>query len=56
MNLLSLINFLLLFQLFINNEWVKAVSGKTFKTINPATGDVIAEIAEGDKVSRPYII
>lgn len=35
--------------LFIYNEWVKAVSGKTFKTINPATGDIIAEIAEGDK-------
>ncbi|HOR28211.1 MAG TPA: aldehyde dehydrogenase family protein [Candidatus Sumerlaeota bacterium] len=35
-------------QLLINNEWVKAASGKTFETINPATGDVIAEVAEGD--------
>lgn len=35
--------------IFINNEWVKAESGKTFKTVNPATEEVIAEIAEGDK-------
>ena len=37
-------------QLFINNEFVDAKSGKTFSTINPATGKVIAEVAEGDKV------
>lgn len=37
-------------QIFINNEWVKSASGKTFKTFNPATGEVITEIAEGDKV------
>ncbi|XKL59088.1 hypothetical protein PGB90_000104 [Kerria lacca] len=36
-------------KIFINNEWVNSVSGKTFKTINPATGDVITEVAEGDK-------
>ncbi|XP_018783508.1 PREDICTED: aldehyde dehydrogenase X, mitochondrial-like isoform X1 [Bactrocera latifrons] len=36
-------------QLFINNEFVDAVSGKKFPTINPATGKVIAQIAEGDK-------
>ncbi|CAD6994704.1 unnamed protein product [Ceratitis capitata] len=36
-------------QLFINNEFVDAVSGKKFPTVNPATGKVIAEIAEGDK-------
>jgi len=35
--------------LFINNEFVDAVSGKTFDTINPATGEVIAQVAEGDK-------
>lgn len=37
-------------QLFINNEFVDAVSGKKFATINPATGTVITEVAEGDKV------
>jgi len=36
-------------QLFINNEWQKSASGKTFPTINPATGEKIADICEGDK-------
>lgn len=36
-------------QLFINNEWVDAVSGKTFETENPATKKCIATVAEGDK-------
>lgn len=35
-------------QIFINNEFVDAVSGKTFDTYNPATGEVIASVAEGD--------
>ncbi len=35
-------------QLLINNEWVNAESGKTFDTIDPATGDVIAKVAEAD--------
>ena len=38
-------------QIFINNEWRDSVSGKTFPTVNPATGEVIAHIAEGDAVS-----
>ena len=33
---------------FINGEWVPASSGKTFATVNPATEEVIAEVAEGD--------
>nr|AAF73122.1 aldehyde dehydrogenase [Placopecten magellanicus]AAG09204.1 omega-crystallin [Placopecten magellanicus] len=36
-------------QLFINNEWVNAASGKTFPVINPATGKKIVDIQEGDK-------
>uniref|UniRef100_A0A6M2DXE0 aldehyde dehydrogenase (NAD(+)) n=1 Tax=Xenopsylla cheopis TaxID=163159 RepID=A0A6M2DXE0_XENCH len=35
--------------IFINNDWHKSVSGKTFPTINPATGEVITQIQEGDK-------
>ena len=35
-------------KLFINGEFVDALSGKTFDTINPATGEVIVPIAEGD--------
>ena len=37
-------------QIFINNEWRKSSSGKTFKTFDPATGQIIAEVQEGDKV------
>uniref|UniRef100_J3MFF7 Aldehyde dehydrogenase 1 n=1 Tax=Oryza brachyantha TaxID=4533 RepID=J3MFF7_ORYBR len=36
-------------KLFINGRFVDAVSGKTFETRDPRTGDVIASIAEGDK-------
>lgn len=32
--------------LFINNEFVKAKSGKTFDTINPATSKVICAVQE----------
>ncbi len=35
-------------KLFINGEFVDAVSGKTFPTINPATGKTIVTVAEGD--------
>ncbi len=36
-------------ELFINGRFVKAQSGKLFATINPATGQILAEIAEGDR-------
>ncbi|XP_063435466.1 retinal dehydrogenase 2-like [Mytilus trossulus] len=36
-------------QIFINNEFVNSVSGKVFPTINPATGEKICDIQEGDK-------
>jgi len=36
-------------KIFINNEWLNSVSGKTFPTKNPATGDVICQVQEGDK-------
>ncbi len=35
-------------QLFIDGQWTPAKSGKTFTTVNPATEDVIAQVAEGD--------
>src|SRR5258708_13739843 len=35
-------------ELLIGGEWVKAASGKTFPTYNPATGEVLAHVAEGD--------
>lgn len=36
-------------KMLINNEWVNALSGRTFDVINPATGEVIAQVAEGDQ-------
>jgi phenylacetaldehyde dehydrogenase len=35
-------------QLFINGQWSEAASGMTFETPNPATGETLARIAEGD--------
>src|SRR6266566_5655959 len=34
-------------KLFIGGRWVEAASGKTFETLNPATGEVLAKVAEG---------
>ena len=36
-------------RMLIDGRWVDSVSGKTFATVNPATGEVICEVAEGDK-------
>src|ERR1700690_1413141 len=36
-------------KMLINGKWVDAASGKTFPTYNPATGEVLSNIAEGDK-------
>ena len=36
-------------KLLINGQWVDAASGKMFDVINPATAEVIAHAAEGDK-------
>ncbi|KAK6922164.1 Aldehyde dehydrogenase domain, partial [Dillenia turbinata] len=35
-------------QLLINGQYVDAASGKTFETLDPRTGEVIANVAEGD--------
>src|ERR1700674_4435738 len=36
-------------KILINGKWVEAASGKTFSTFNPATGEVLSRVAEGDK-------
>src|ERR1700731_1056460 len=36
-------------KMLINGQWVEAASGKTFPTYNPATGEVLARVAEGDR-------
>ena len=35
-------------KILINNRWVNSSSGKTFPTINPATGEEICQVAEAD--------
>jgi aldehyde dehydrogenase (NAD+) len=35
-------------KLLINNQWIPSVSGKTFGTVNPSTGEEICQVAEAD--------
>jgi len=37
-------------KLLIDGKWVDAASGKTFATVNPATEEKIADVAEGDAI------
>jgi phenylacetaldehyde dehydrogenase len=36
-------------KMLIDGKWVNAASGKTFPTYNPATGEVLTQVAEGDR-------
>lgn len=36
------------YDLYIDGAWVPAASGRTFETCNPADGEVVATVAEGD--------
>src|SRR6201996_3154168 len=36
-------------QMLIDGKWIDAASGKRFETHNPATGELLATVAEGDK-------
>lgn len=36
-------------RILINGKWVESASGKTFPSYNPATGEVLAQVAEGDR-------
>jgi phenylacetaldehyde dehydrogenase len=36
-------------KMLINGNWLNSISGKTFPTYNPATGEVLAQVAEGDR-------
>src|SRR6202012_4450788 len=35
--------------MLIDGRWVPAAAGKTLETRNPATGELLANVAEGDK-------
>lgn len=43
-------------QMYVNGEWIDSRSGKTRDVINPATGEVIAQAAEGDAADAAYAI
>lgn len=34
--------------MYVDGKWVKAINGKRFHVLNPATGQIIAEVAEGN--------
>ena len=36
-------------KLLIDGQWIEAASGKTFPTFNPATGEILGYVADGDK-------
>jgi len=35
-------------KMLIGGQWVESASGKTFDTINPSSGEVLAKVAEGE--------
>jgi phenylacetaldehyde dehydrogenase len=37
-------------RMLINGEWVEAASGKSFPVFDPTNGDVVVQVAEGDRV------
>jgi aldehyde dehydrogenase (NAD+) len=37
------------YPMLIGGRWVDSVSNKTFSTVNPATGETLCQVAEGDK-------
>jgi len=43
-------------KLLINNRWVDSASGKTFSTVNPATGEEICRVAEADAVDVDWAV
>lgn len=42
--------------IFVNNEWHRSVSKNTFPTINPTTGEIIAEVQEGDAADIDFAV
>src|SRR5271163_4508732 len=36
-------------KMLIDGKWMDSASGKTFPTYNPATGEILAYVAEGDR-------
>jgi aldehyde dehydrogenase (NAD+) len=40
-------------RMLIGGKWLEAASGKTFETRNPATGEILAHVAERRRRHRP---
>jgi hypothetical protein len=36
-------------RMLIDGAWLDSISGKTLETYNPATGEVLVRVAEGDR-------
>lgn len=43
-------------KMLIGGEWVESASGKLFETYNPATGECLARVAEGDSVDIDHAV
>lgn len=43
-------------KMLIGGQWRDAASGKTFATYNPATGDTLVQVAEGDHVDVNHAV
>jgi aldehyde dehydrogenase (NAD+) len=43
-------------KLLIDNCWVASVSGRTFATVNPSTGEDICQVAEADAADVDYAV
>ena len=41
-------------QLLIGGEWVEGASGTTMSSINPSTGEVLADVADADAEDVPF--
>jgi len=43
-------------KMLVDGQWVDAISSKTFETYNPATGEVLARVAEGDRADIDHAV
>lgn len=43
-------------KLLIDGQWVPSTGGRTFETFNPATGEVLAHVAEGCVLEIDHVV
>lgn len=44
------------YRMYINGEWVDAISGRTFEDYNPFTGEVFAKVSSGERAATRQAI